>query len=171
SCPDPRHPFKGAKFRYLAANVFWEKPAGHPRPTLFPATKVVKVGGVKVGFIGMTLEGTPNIVTQAGVRGLRFADEVRTANRLVPKLRARGVDAIVVLLHEGGTPADPTAYNDCSQVTGPGRVIARNLSPKIDVVISGHTHQPYNCYVRDPAGRKRLFTSASSFGRMVTDVH
>jgi 5'-nucleotidase len=171
SCPDPDQPFRGADFQYLAANVFWEEQGNRPSPTLFPATKVMRVGGVKVGFIGMTLEGTPDIVTKAGIEGLEFRDEVRTANRLVPKLRARGVEAIVVLLHEGVVPTDPTAYDGCTGVSGPGLDIAQNLSPKIDVVISGHTHQPYNCTVQDPAGQPRLLTSASSFGRIVTDVH
>jgi len=171
SCPDPSHPFPGASFQYLSANVFWDDGKPHPQPTLFPATKVVKVGGVKVGFIGMTLEGTPDIVTKSGVEGLRFADEVETANALVPKLQNQGVKAIVVLLHEGGVPVDATAYDACSGVSGAGMEIAKNLSPQIDVVISGHTHQPYNCTVTDPAGNPRLFTSASSFGRLVTDVH
>jgi 5'-nucleotidase len=171
SCPDPSQPFEGADFRYLSANVFWENQGNRTRPTLFPATKVVNVSGVKVGFIGMTLEGTPAIVSKSGIEGLRFADEVETANALVPKLRAEGVEAIVVLLHEGGTPTDPTAYDGCTGVSGPGMDIARNLSPRIDAVISGHTHQPYNCTVQDPAGKPRLITSASSFGRIVTDVH
>ena len=171
SCPDPSQPFRGADFQYLAANVFWEEQGNKPLPTLFPATKVMRVGGVKVGFIGMTLEGTPDIVTKAGIEGLEFRDEIQTANRLVPKLRAQGVEAIVVLLHEGAVPTDPTAYDGCTGVSGPGLDIAQNLSPRIDVVISGHTHQPYNCTVQDPAGQPRLLTSASSFGRIVTDVH
>ena len=37
--------------------------------------------------------------------------------------------------------------------------------------MSGHTHQAYNCVVKDPKGNPRLFTSASSFGRMVTKLH
>jgi 5'-nucleotidase len=44
-------------------------------------------------------------------------------------------------------------------------------SGAIDVVVSGHTHQPYNCVVQDPSGQPRLFTSAFSFGRMVTKLH
>lgn len=170
SCPNGRT-FGGADFRYLAANVLWADQAAHRRSTLFPATKVIKKGGVKVGFIGMTLEGTPDVVTRAGIEGLRFADEVRTANRLVPSLRARGVESIVVLLHQGAVPADPTAYDACNGVTGPAVDIAQDLSPRIDAVVSGHTHQPYNCMVKDPKGQPRLLTSASALGRMVTDVH
>lgn len=170
SCPDGRR-FPGAKFRYLAANVKWEDKYSHQRDTVFPGTKVIRVEGIKVGFIGMTLEDTPSIVSQSGIRGLDFTDEVKTANALVPQLRERGVKAIVVLLHQGAVPSDSTAYDDCTGVTGPALDIAQNLDPAIDAVISGHTHQPYNCTVSDPDGRPRLLTSASSFGRLVTNVH
>ena len=89
----------------------------------------------------------------------------------MPKLRKQGVKSIIVLLHEGVTPTDATAYNDCTVATGPALDIAKNLSPKIDAVVSGHTHQPYNCVVKDPAGKPRLLTSASSLGRIVTKLH
>ena len=38
------------------------------------------------------------------------------------------------------------------------------------MVVSGHTHQPYVCDVKDPSGRSRLLTSASSFGRLFTET-
>ncbi len=150
SCPGNQG-FDGADFQYLSANVKWEDPSAHGRDTLFPATKIFKVKGVKVAFIGMTLEGTPAIVSQAGIQGLDFTDEVETANALVPKLRAKGVKSIVVLLHEGISPTDGTAYNDCStpKEPAPALEIAKNLSPAIDAVVSGHTHQAYNCVVQD----------------------
>jgi 5'-nucleotidase len=170
SCPGTED-FKGADFPYLGANVFWKNAAGHARPTPFKPYKIFKVGGQKVGFIGMTLEGTPAIVSQAGIAGVDFRDEVQTANALVPKLKKKGVKSIIVLLHEGVTPTDANAYNSCSGVSGAGLAIAQNLSPAIDAVVSGHTHQAYNCVVKDPKGKPRLFTSASSFGRMVTKLH
>jgi 5'-nucleotidase len=170
SCPAGQG-FEGADFQYLGANVKWEDPATRGRDTVFPATKIIKVQGVKVAFIGMTLEGTDAIVSQAGIEGIAFTDEVETANALVPRLRERGVRSVIVLLHEGIAPADNTAYNDCTEPTGPALEIGQNLSPAIDAIITGHTHQPYNCVVNDPAGNPRLLTSAASFGRMVTKLH
>jgi 5'-nucleotidase len=173
SCPKGKD-FKGADFQYLSANVKWNEPSKHGRDTVFPATKIMKVHGQKVAFIGMTLEDTPTIVSQAGIQDVNFTDEVETANALVPQLKKRGVKSIVVLLHEGVAPTDSAAavaYNDCSGLAGPGFAIAENLSPAIDAVVSGHTHSPYNCVVSDPKGNPRLLTSASSFGRMVTKLH
>ena len=170
SCPGNQG-FDGAKFQYLGANVKYDDPGSRARDTVLPATKVMKVQGEKVGFIGMTLEGTASIVSPSGIQGISFEDEVKTANALVPGLRARGVESIVVLLHEGVTPTDTTAYNDCTGVGGPALEIAQDLKPAIDAVVSGHTHQPYNCVVKDPKGNNRLLTSAASFGRMVSKLH
>ncbi len=170
SCPGSET-FDGSDWPYLGANVFWKNPAGQPRPTVFRPYKIFKVENQKVAFIGMTLEDTDTIVSQAGIAEIDFRDEVESANALVPKLRKKGVKSIVVLMHEGVSPTDATNYNGCMGVQGPALAIAQNLAPQIDAVVSGHTHQPYNCVVKDPRGRPRLLTSASSLGRLVTKLH
>jgi 5'-nucleotidase len=171
-CYDPSAPFPGASFQYLSANVTKDSDG----QTLLPPVWVKQIGGQKVGFIGMTLKDTPTIVTASGVAGLTFHDEVTTANRYANNLYRNGVRAIVVLLHQGGTPAS-SAYNyDCNAggpgtgVTGDVVPIAQQLSPKIDVLVTGHTHTAYVCDIPDPNGQDRLVTSASSFGRLFTDI-
>ena len=156
-------PFEGADFQYLSANAFVTE-TGEP---LLPPYAIHRVQGVRIGFIGMTLEGTADIVSQQGVAGLDFADEVETANRYADELQARGVEAIVVLLHEGGvqTGADSYQINGCNGLSGPIVDIAEGMDDAIDVIISGHTHQAYNCVLDE-----KLVTSASSFGRLVTDI-
>ena len=74
--------------------------------TLFPAYTVERFeANTKVAFIGMTLEGTPLIVTPEGVAGFDFLDEADTANAVVRHLERRGIENIVVLVHEGGVQA------------------------------------------------------------------
>ena len=103
-CQGP-HPFTGAKFRYLAASTI-EKSTGK---TVFPPYEIREFDGIPVAFIGLTLKGTPLIVAPVGIAGLEFRDEAETVNALVPELKARGVEAIVVLIHEGGfRPATTT---------------------------------------------------------------
>jgi 5'-nucleotidase len=168
SCPDGS--FDGANFQYLAANVV-ETATGK---TILPSYTIEERSGAKVAFIGMTLKGTPAIVTAAGVRGLEFKDEVATANALVPQLKKQGVKAIVVLIHEGGVPLSSIYNYTCGEsggISGPIVDIAKNLDPEIDMVISGHTHQPYVCNIPDPDGNPRLVTSASSFGRLYTETN
>ncbi|MFJ7965697.1 bifunctional metallophosphatase/5'-nucleotidase [Streptomyces sp. NPDC096324] len=164
--------FTGADFPYLAANVTDEKTG---KPILKPYW-VWKKNGVKVGFIGVTLEGTPNIVSAEGVKGLKFGDEVETINKYAKELQRQGVKSIVALIHEGGSPAS-TAYNyDCDSpgagdgISGPIVDIAKNVTPAVDALITGHTHQAYACTIPDPAGKPRMVTSASSFGRLYTDT-
>jgi 5'-nucleotidase len=182
------HTFKGADFDILAANVFYT----NTKRTILPSYTIKTTpDGAKIAFIGMTLKDTPNIVTKAGIEGLEFKDEVATANALVPEIKRKGVNAIVVLIHQGGSPAKESwtgpdgkvysanpAYNWACDKGGqldlpssPILGIASNLDANIDMVISGHTHQPYICNVPDPKGQPRLVTSASSFGRLFTETH
>ncbi|GAA3497294.1 bifunctional metallophosphatase/5'-nucleotidase [Streptomyces prasinosporus] len=164
--------FEGADFPYLAANVLDEKTG---KPLLKPYW-VWKKNGVKVGFIGVTLEGTPNIVSAEGVKGLSFKDEVETIDKYAKVLQRQGVKSIVALIHEGGFPAS-SAYNyDCDSpgagdgISGPIADIAKNVTPQVDALVTGHTHNAYVCTIPDPAGKPRTVTSAASFGRLYTDT-
>ncbi|WP_326698938.1 bifunctional metallophosphatase/5'-nucleotidase [Streptomyces sp. NBC_01754] len=171
-CYEKGRKFKGADFPYLAANVTSEKTG---KPILKPYT-VWKKNGVKIGFIGVTLEGTPDIVTADGVKGLKFHDEIETVNRYAKELDRQGVKAVVALIHEGGAPASTSYDYDCDSpgagdgISGPVVDIAKGISPKVDALVTGHTHQAYVCTVPDPSGKPRTVTSASSFGKLYTDT-
>jgi 5'-nucleotidase len=156
--------FAGADFEFLAANVVRSENG----KTIFPAYKIRSFGGTRIAFIGMTLEGTPLIVTPSGISDLEFRDEAETVNALVPQLKAKGVETIVVLIHEGGsqsTSAATTNPNGCVGISGPILDIVNNFDDEVDVVVSGHTHLPYNCSIDG-----KLVTSAFSFGRLVTKI-
>jgi 5'-nucleotidase len=187
--------FDGAKFKWLSANVV-ETATGR---TLLPAYGIKVFNGVKVAFIGMTLKGTPGIVTPSGVAGLEFRDEADTVNALVPRLRAQGIESIVVLVHQGGFQSSPNVgdINGCDGNLRSGSTpsdierIVNRLDNAVDLVISGHTHAAYNCSagtldvrnvggtavstprptgLANKAGRLIPVTSASAFGRVLTDV-
>ncbi len=159
--------FKGANFEYLAANVdvvdagSAKIPDGGPTGgTLFPPYSVREIGGAKIAFIGMTLNATPTIVS-GGLPGLAFADEVTTANALVAKLKGT-VDAIVVLVHQGGFQTG--TYNDCVGLTGTEiERIATGLDPAVSIIHSAHTHEGYNCLIDG-----RPVAQAASYGRLIT---
>ncbi|TVZ97591.1 bifunctional UDP-sugar hydrolase/5'-nucleotidase [Streptomyces sp. BK340] len=164
--------FEGADFPYLAANVQDEKTG---KPILKPYW-VWKKKDVRIGFIGVTLEGTPDIVSADGVKGLAFKDEVETINKYAKVLQRQGVQSIVALIHEGGFPASGAYNYDCdsagagSGISGPIVDIAKNVTPAVDALVTGHTHQAYVCTVPDPSGKPRTVTSAASFGRLYTDT-
>ncbi|MFI6514844.1 bifunctional metallophosphatase/5'-nucleotidase [Spirillospora sp. NPDC050679] len=162
----PAGKWKGAKFTYLAANVLKEK---KNKPALKPWT-IRYVNGVRVGFIGVVTKTTPSIVTAEGIEGLRFEDEVASANRAARELRERGIRSMVLLVHEGDQTPAGQKPDACGTVPGAGTRIAKEADPDIDVVLAGHTHQQYLCSVTDPAGNPRLYSSGSSFGRVITQV-
>ncbi|MDX2594262.1 bifunctional metallophosphatase/5'-nucleotidase [Streptomyces sp. WI03-4A] len=164
--------FKGADFPYLAANVLNDKTG---KPILKPYW-VWKKKDVRIGFIGVTLEGTPGIVSADGVKGLKFKDEVETINKYAKVLQRQGVQSIVALIHEGGFPASGSYNYDCDAggagtgISGPIVDIAKNVTPAVDALVTGHTHNAYVCDIPDPSGRPRMVTSAASFGRLYTDT-
>jgi 5'-nucleotidase len=171
-------PFLGSVFGYLAANVFFEG----TNDTILPPYEVRKVGNAKIAFIGMTLEGTPLIVTPAAIEGLEFRDEVETVNNLIAKLKRNDIRTFVVLLHEGGfqnapfSNANPAqnlpgwaGIDNCDNLQGAIVDIAKNISDEVDVIVSGHTHAQYICRGANEIDGK-LVTSAASFGRLVTDI-
>ncbi|MGW2768218.1 bifunctional metallophosphatase/5'-nucleotidase [Streptomyces sp. NPDC001275] len=171
-CYSEGRKFKGADYPILSANVINEKTG---KPLLKPYV-VQNVKGAKVGFIGVTLKGTPNVVTAAGVKGLKFLDEAETINKYTKELQQQGVHAIVALVHEGGFPAS-SAYNyDCDAggstgLSGPIVDIAKKVAPEVDALVTGHTHNAYVCSIPDPAGHPRLVTSAASYGRLFTELN
>ena len=115
----------------------------------------------------MTLEGTPDIVSPSGVAGLEFLDEADTANRYARELRRRhGVEAIVVLLHEGGAQTAARRHQRLQRHLRADRRHRRPAPPSdVDLFVTGHTHSAYNCVIDG-----RPVTSASSFGRLFTDI-
>lgn len=163
-CYFPDSPYEGASFPWLAANVMYAKSGNN----VLAQTWIKRVEGVDIGFIGMTLSGTPALVSQKGIQGLRFENEIMAANRAVMALHKKKVRAMVLLIHEGG--AQTGSYNSCDGISGPIAELASKLPSEIDLIISGHTHRSYICNLPDPTGKPRHVTSASAFGRVVTET-
>src|SRR5262245_18571380 len=157
-CQGP-HPFPRAKFRYLAASTI-DKSTG---TTVLPAYETKEFDGIRVAFIGLTLKCTPDLVIPSGVAGLEFRDEVETVNALVPQLRQQGVEAIVVLIHQGGFPTGD--YNECPGISGPIVDIVKGFDRAVDIVVSGPTHRAYTGAIDG-----RRITSADRYGTLVTRI-
>ncbi len=157
--------FPGADYKYLGANVVKESTG---KPAL-PRYWIKKVGPTRIGFIGMTLEGTDGLVSPAGIAGYDFTDEVKAGNLAAKALNKKGVKSIVVMLHEGGLQTG--SYSACVGMSGPIVDIASRLTSKVDAIITGHTHAAYVCNIPDPKGLPRMVTSAMSFGRIITETN
>jgi len=162
--------FGGAHYKYLAASTFMADGT-----TLFPATGLKRfdtpAGRITIGFIGLSLSTVPALVQPEVVKGLRFADEADTINALVPRLKAEGADAVVVLIHQGGKTTPLSDPSGCDGMAGEILPIVDRLKPGVDVIVSGHTHWAYVCdrMGPDPA-HPILMTSAGVYGELVTDM-
>jgi len=88
-------------------------------------------------------------------------DQLLAVISYVPELKAKGVEAMVLLIHEGGTQ-DRFLFGTISPRISD---ITRALDPEVDVVMSGHSHTALNSRVDG-----RLVVQASSFGRAFEDV-
>jgi 5'-nucleotidase len=178
--PDGCHPvdgcgdgdnFRGAKFDFLAANVVYRDTG----ETIFPPYAIHRfTGGVKVAFVGMTLEGTDLIVSPEGIASIDFLDEAASVNALARHLKRQGIEAIVVLLHEGGVvgpepggpnTGDATLINTCDNPRGALPPIVEAMHNEIDIVITGHTNWAVNCVIDG-----KIVTGAASQGRIITDI-
>ncbi len=167
-----RTQLRAAKFHFLAANTVL---AADPTHTLFPPIAIRSIGGVRIGFIGEILHDAPAIIATNSIKDLRFEEESRVANAAAARLERQGVHTIVLLIHVGGfqrpprlpdgslAPIDPNA---CENFGGEIKDLAPKLSPSIQLVLSAHTHNFYNCEI---AGHR--VTSAGSYGRLFTRIH
>jgi 5'-nucleotidase len=159
--------FAGADFDFLAANVTYKSNGD----TIFPPYAIHEFPGVDVAIVGMTLEGTPNIVTAAATADIDFHDEADTVNALVPVLKAQGIETIIVLLHEGGSTnqsLNESTINTCGNPSGAAVGVITRFDPEIDLVITGHTNWALNC--ANFAGTGIMVTGAAHAGRLVTDT-
>lgn len=162
--------FSGANFEFLAANV-----QKADKTTLFPAYGIKSFQSgkhtIKIGFIGMTLKATPKMVTPDGIKGLSFEDEAQTANKLVPVLKAQGVSALVLVIHEGGVIKGNHNDANCPGLSGDIVPVLNQLDPAFDVVVSGHTHRAYACeFNRVNPSKPFLLTSAGQYGTLLTHI-
>ena len=161
-----RPTFGGADFPFLGANVTFD----NGEPALAPVS-IQRVNGIQIGVIGATLEDLPSVVTPSAIEGLKFGDEVEAINRSSAVLDRMGIRTQVVVLHQGDSVTGTGGPDSCNLLPGgPGSQIALGASPSIDAIFAGHSHQPYNCALPDPAGNLRPVMQAASFGRLLAVV-
>jgi 5'-nucleotidase len=160
--PYLERPYRGARFGYVSANVL----DGRRGLPLFPEFAIKQLGPVRLAIVGAVLEATPSMVVADGVRGVRFAPEAAAINRAVRKVRALGVEAIVVAIHQGAPQAlyEGLTRTDVAPPTGEIAAIVAQLDGAVDVVISGHAHAFTNAVLHTASGQQVLVTQALSAG-------
>ncbi|MDO5627714.1 MAG: bifunctional UDP-sugar hydrolase/5'-nucleotidase [Mobilicoccus sp.] len=166
-------PYTGTKFPYLSANLV----DSTTKKPLLPPYVIQKTRGVEVGIIGITTSDLPELVSPAGIAGITVLPEAETINRYAAELQRKGVQSIVVLMHEGGnanaypSPITAGSTNGCDNLTGKIVDINKAVSPAVDVFLTGHTHRAFTCELPDPKGVNRTITGPGDWGRVLTEVN
>ncbi|MFD7321726.1 bifunctional metallophosphatase/5'-nucleotidase [Streptomyces sp. NPDC059875] len=165
--------FHGADFDFLSGNIV-SKRTGR---TVVDPYRIEWFRGadgkrVPVGFISTTVEATVTGSTSYQP-GLRALDQAQTIDRYAKELRRRGVEAIVLNVHEGGSPksAATSGYDVCDSAYGPVIELAKKVTPEIDAVVTGDWHSRFNCMVPDPAGKPRPVVEAGNHGALISEIN
>jgi 5'-nucleotidase len=160
--------WKGAIFPYVLANVI----VSDTGKTLLPPYVIKEIGGVAVAFIGAVVKNTPTIVPPSSVVGIEFLDEAEAINSYVPELKALGVRAIIVTIHQGLNQQSFGANAIVGQgdLQGPIIDIVTGLDDEIDIVVSGHEHEYTNVLVPTTGGKQILLTQAFENGTAYSDI-
>jgi 5'-nucleotidase len=153
--------YTGTRFPYLAANLMDQQ----THKPLFPAYRIEQAHGAKIAFVGAVLRNVSAYVSTQSMNGLYTIDEADAINAQLPELHRQGVDAVVVVIHQGGETPERFDQTDCSQLSGDIVEVTNRLAPEIKVVVTGHTHQGYVCRLGE-----RLVTQGSSFARLLTHL-
>ncbi len=127
---------RDARFAILAANI--TDPSGNRVPWIRPDT-LVERGGVRIGIVGLALQGTPATQFPRNIAGLRFLPAGPVVIERAAGLRARGAQLVIVIAHAGAV-CDSTCRGDMADV-------AMQAGSSIDAIVGGHNHIEFNAVV------------------------
>ncbi len=135
----------------LAANI--EPPLPEVRPYL-----IKEVDGVRVAILGLTNPWITKWTRPELLGDYRFAGPVETLARLLPAVRAKKPDVLVLLIHEGYHPAGDDGANSL-------HALAKRF-PEFDAILGGHLHE----VLVAPPGLGVLYLEAGCHGGAVGRV-
>ncbi|MZE55591.1 bifunctional metallophosphatase/5'-nucleotidase [Streptomyces sp. SID5770] len=165
--------FHGADFDFQSGNVV-DARTGRPVVDPYRVEWFASAGGerIPVGFISTTVEGAVTNSTSFQPK-LRALDQAETIARYTGELKRRGVEAIVLNVHEGGSPKDTAnaGYDACDSVSGPVFELAKKVPAEIDAIVTGDWHWRFNCMVPDPAGVPRPIVEAGNHGAVINEIN
>jgi 5'-nucleotidase len=161
-------PFAGANFSFYTANVVFTDSGA----TIVPAYNVVWVDAgegrkIPIAFIHLTVSDAATGSTSYQP-ALKTLNQLEAVNRLAAELKAKGINAIIVNMHEGGSAGGN--INGLTNPKGPAFDLARQASPDIAAVVTGHWHSAFNGMVADPNGVPRPVVEAGCHGQMINEI-
>ena len=146
---------KDIKAKKLTANFYHKK----NDKRYIDATTIIEKDGVKLGIIGLSTPMSAKFEEDTGnLKDMKFTSPTEEARAQVEKLKAKGVDAIIVIAHMG--------IENENKIPDTGMRDVINAVDGIDVVIAGHMHKD----VSSETIKNTLITEPHRYGTVVSEV-
>ena len=146
---------KDIKAKKLTANFYYKK----NNKRYIDATTIIEKDGVKLGIIGLSTPMSAKFEEDTGnLKDMKFTSPTEEARTQVEKLKAKGVDAIIVIAHMG--------IENEIKIPDTGMRDVINAVDGIDVVIAGHMHKD----VPSETIKNTLITEPHRYGTVVSEV-
>ena len=146
---------KDIKAKKLTANFYYKK----NDKRYIDATTIIEKDGVKLGIIGLSTPMSAKFEEDTGnLKDMKFTSPTEEARTQVEKLKAKDVDAIIVIAHMG--------IENENKIPDTGMRDVINAVDGIDVVIAGHMHKD----VPSETIKNTLITEPHRYGTVVSEV-
>ena len=146
---------KDIKAKKLTANFYYKK----NDKRYIDATTIIEKDGVKLGIIGLSTPMSAKFEEDTGnLKNMKFTSPTEEARTQVENLKAKGVDAIIVIAHMG--------IDNENKIPDTGMRDVINAVDGIDVVIAGHMHKD----VPSETIKNTLITEPHRYGTVVSEV-
>lgn len=146
---------KDIKAKKLTSNFYYKK----NDKRYIDATTIIEKDGVKLGIIGLSTPMSAKFEEDTGnLKDMKFTSPTEEARTQVEKLKAKGVDAIIVIAHMG--------IENENKIPDTGMRDVINAVDGIDVVIAGHMHKD----VPSETIKNTLITEPHRYGTVVSEV-
>ena len=146
---------KDIKAKKLTANFYHKK----NDKRYIDATTIIEKDGVKLGIIGLSTPMSAKFEEDTGnLKDMKFTSPTEEVRTQVEKLKAKGVDAIIVIAHMG--------IENENKIPDTGMRDVINAVDGIDVVIAGHMHKD----VPSETIKNTLITEPHRYGTVVSEV-
>lgn len=161
------------EFPYLVANLTnaaGEVPAPLKSHTIIEVDhdQDATTAAIRVGVIGAVTAELDSLVSPAGIAGYTVGDPVAAVNKVATAI-AGDTDIIVAQIHEGAPQGSTTAAENAAD-SAAFKSIYESVSPQVDVVFNGHTHQLYNWTTQDGRPLMQAASYAEKMAKVTINV-
>ena len=145
---------KDINAKILTSNFYHKDGKRYVEPTT-----IIEREGVKLGIIGLTTPMSAIFEKDTGhLDAMKFTSPIEEAKTQIADLKAKGVDAIIVLAHMG--------IENENNIPDTGVADLVNAVDGIDVIIAGHMHKD----VPSETIKNTLITEPHRYGTVVSEV-